>query len=76
MTCYLPTGKLQYSIQPVEARDEDLCGKFAQLQPDSQMLQQVGQKIEAGFPNCTKFHADDSHQASLESGWPLEHLRR
>ncbi len=73
--CNLPTGKLQYSTQRVEARVEDLCGKFAQLQPDSQKLQQVDQKTEAGFPDYKESHDDDSHQVSLESGLTLEHLK-
>ena len=74
-TVYLPTGKLQYSTQQVEARVEDLCGKFAQLQPDSQTLQQVGQKTATEFPNCTKSHADGSHQESLGTCWTLEQLK-
>lgn len=49
--CNLPTGRLQYSTQQVEATVEDLYGIFVQLQPGNQKQQRVGQKTAVEFPN-------------------------
>lgn len=58
MNFHSPAERLQYSTLQAWAKDEDLCDKFEQLQPNSQMPQQVAQKTAAEFPDCTESHDD------------------